>query len=86
MALILTYNEYIHSSQWAALRREALERDKFCRWCGSTQNLEGHHVKYLPRWYEGYRLVSDWEKDKLGNIATFCHDHHWIITDVNRRC
>jgi hypothetical protein len=43
----VTYEEYIASPRWVALRQEALARDGFqCRGCNTTEGLEVHHRCY----------------------------------------
>lgn len=32
------------SSSWAKIRAQHLEDEPFCQWCGSTKDLQVHHV------------------------------------------
>jgi 5-methylcytosine-specific restriction endonuclease McrA len=60
------YREYLKSSEWAVVRRLALEQaDNACRMCGSTQQLDVHH-----RTYE--RLGSE----RLADVVVLCHKCH----------
>lgn len=49
-------------------REEVLKRDGCCVKCGSTENLEAHHIKS----FAGHPL----DRFDLGNGTTLCHDCH----------
>lgn len=43
------YLKYLESGHWKSLKREALIRDGFkCSQCSSSENLQGHHKRYIP--------------------------------------
>ena len=76
----MTYEEYIASPAWAALRQEALARDGFrCRGCDTTENLEVHHRRY------GSPLGTE----TVDDLTTLCGGpegcHHAITTIIRRR-
>lgn len=64
------YLDYLESSHWKNLRREAFERDgwKCCR-CGSPSRLQGHHKKY------GKDLTKRTVKD-IETLCENCHNQH----------
>ncbi|MBF0345719.1 MAG: HNH endonuclease [Nitrospirae bacterium] len=62
-----TYYEYLKSPEWKALRLQALQRANFkCQRCASTNNLQGHHVRY-PKVYRN---------DHIDNIMIVCRQCH----------
>lgn len=76
----MTYEEYIASPRWAALRQEALTRDGFrCRGCNTTESLEVHHRSYPT--VLGTETVDD--------LTTLCGGpdgcHHALTTLIRRR-
>jgi len=52
--------------QWRRVREVVLARDRACVLCGSTQDLEVHHL--VPKWQGG--------TDSLDNLEARCHLHH----------
>ncbi len=71
---LISYDAYIRSEAWKALRRKAIERDEHrCRICDSVDDLEVHHRRYP----EG----GSWDTDCLDALTTLCHDCHVCITD-----
>jgi hypothetical protein len=76
----VTYEEYITSPRWAALRQEALARDGFrCRGCNTTEDLEVHHRCYPA--VLGTETIDD--------LTTLCGGsdgcHHALTTLIRRR-
>ena len=63
------YLEYIESFAWKSLRQEALQRDKTCRTCDSSNRLQVHHRKYPRRWRD----------DSVNNLIVLCYDCHKAI-------
>lgn len=64
----MTYDEYIKSDAWFALRTEARVRAGYaCELCGGPPD-EVHHKKY-PR---------DWKHDKLSNLIVLCRQCHGV--------
>ena len=61
-------SDYMHiSSKWLELRKECLERDKMqCTMCGSSFNLQVHHLRYPKVWGE----------EELHDLTTLCDDCH----------
>jgi len=68
----MTKQEYqveLNSPLWKARRLEILERDNHkCRFCGSTESLQVHHLEYENR-------LSAWsyEDNKLITLCGDCH-------------
>lgn len=62
------YKKYIHTPEWKALRKEALERDLHrCRLCNSTEKLNVHHRVYP---------TDGWQNDNVDNLTTLCNSCH----------
>lgn len=63
------------SSKWAKVRREHLDKNPFCIVCGSTDDLEVHHIEPFHERPE-LELVED-------NLCTLCesssHNCHFIF-------
>lgn len=71
----LSYQAYVLSGEWRALRAKALERDGGrCRLCDSAENLDVHHRRY-PR---GNR----WDLDSLDALTTLCRACHDLTTST----
>ena len=57
-----TYKQLLHTQEWKTKRTEILEKHNYrCDWCGTTENLQVHHKKYLK--YPNGQLVKPWEYD-----------------------
>ena len=54
------------SSHWPKVRKEHLEREPKCAWCGGTSNLEVHHVK-------PFHLHPELELEQ-SNLITLCEE------------
>ena len=70
----VSYQEQLRDHRWLVKRASVLKRDKYkCVLCGSTDNLQVHHTKYIKgrnAWeYPNYRLV------------TLCKDCHRKVHD-----
>lgn len=58
-------------SQWSKIRKEVLTSFPFCAACGTTKNLQVHHI--VP-----FRLTKDNSK---ANLVPLCLTHHrWVET------
>lgn len=57
------YNQYIQSKNWKKVRRK--QPNKSCDVCGTTKELELHHLTYK-------RLGHERQDD----LIWLCHDHH----------
>jgi len=64
-----------HGSRWERIRKEIIERDKVCRWCGAPRSSDGrslfvHHIDPRRRY-----LIVDManEKDNLVALCDKCH-------------
>lgn len=65
-----SYENYLRSSRWKALRSEALARDgKRCRLC-DARGSQVHHRRYAERW--GRETVDD--------LTTLCDDCHAMVS------
>ena len=57
-----TYEDYLTSDEWHAIREEAMDRDKWkCRLCGAKAE-QVHHHKY----------PGDWHDDEVANVISVC--------------
>jgi len=57
------YAKKLLDPRWKAKRREVIKRDRHrCFTCGSEENLEVHHQRYIrgrePWEYDGYDLIT----------------------------
>lgn len=59
------------SSSWASVRRNFVESNPDCAACGSTQNLNVHHIK-------PFHSHPELELDP-GNLITLCRKHHFQV-------
>ena len=60
------YASYIHSKEWKELRLEILFRDgNRCRYCGSNEKLEVHHLHY--------RNFKREKHEDLITVCALCH-------------
>jgi 5-methylcytosine-specific restriction protein A len=59
------------SGRWRRVRREHLEIEPDCAACGSSDDLEVHHI--LP-----FNEYPELELAR-GNLITLCREHHWLI-------
>lgn len=63
--------EYGRSGAWARVRAEHLRREPRCRVCGSSKDLEVHHI--LPYAQDpSLELLSS-------NLISCCHDCHFCV-------
>lgn len=71
-----SYQAYLRSARWAALRAEALDRDNYrCRFCDSAEDISVHHRRYPERW--GEETVED--------LTTTCRGCHAVLGWFRRR-
>jgi 5-methylcytosine-specific restriction endonuclease McrA len=62
----LSYELYLQSPEWAALRKKALSRwHHRCVICGSSFALEVHHITYKRPYF--HRLFA---------LLSLCREHH----------
>jgi hypothetical protein len=68
-----SYQEYLQSPEWAALKERASSREhfKYCWVCGSSEGIERHHTSY--KWLN---LLD------LRNVRPICRLHHQEIHDL----
>lgn len=67
------YLNYLHSDKWKEQRAKAFAHDgNMCAICGSTEHLEGHHIRYGLMGTE-----QDWLE-----VLTVCHDCHEKLEDI----
>ena len=68
------YAEYINSPEWRKKREERLKYDNYhCRACGSTEDLECHHVTY-----------DHFGDEPIEDLITLCKECHSAITNSIR--
>jgi hypothetical protein len=68
---IMPYKDFLKTDYWQKqVRPIIIERDKRCRTCGSTENLEVHHISYEHR--------GD-DINHLENLTLLCRGCHQII-------
>lgn len=66
-----SYEDYLRSSRWKALRNEAMARDNGrCRLCNRQNRLQVHHRVYPAQW--GGEAVDD--------LTTLCDDCHEMVS------
>lgn len=56
-------------SQWKKIRNTHVKRQPFCVMCGTTKNLEVHHI--IP-----FRITHD---NSYDNLVTLCSSHHKMV-------
>jgi hypothetical protein len=61
-------------AHWQRTRAAALERDRGCVLCGSTERLELHH-----------RTYERWGHEELGDVYVLCRGHHDLVTGHEMR-
>lgn len=67
------YLNYLHSDKWKEQRAKAFAHDgNMCAICGSTEHLDGHHIRYGLMGTE-----QDWLE-----VLTVCHDCHEKLEDI----
>lgn len=59
------------SSGWTKIRNEALKNNPRCTACGTSDNLEVHHI--VP-----YHIDPSLELD-INNLLTLCRNHHYTF-------
>jgi 5-methylcytosine-specific restriction endonuclease McrA len=63
-----TYQKFLNSPYWKMVRKEVLQRDKkMCTKCGSTADLQVHHLTYVNHGNEMYHL------EDLVTLCEICH-------------
>jgi len=70
---MVNYQKYIQSDKWKEKRERVIKERKCCEQCGSTENLQVHHLTYK-------RLGNEDDRD-LMLLCQNCHQH--IHTDKN---
>lgn len=68
---------FYSSTKWKRARQAALNRDATCTQCGTTQNLQVHHLTSLT---EAPELALD-----LDNLATLCASCHAKQSNATKR-
>ena len=69
-SISMNYKTYILSAEWKEKRRQQLKNQKLCQACGTTKNLQAHHMTYK-------RLGNE----KLKNLKTLCRACHFALHD-----
>ena len=70
------YKDAINSRKWEETRQALFERDGFkCRFCGCTENLQGHHILYHDE-------HGNPDFFNLDNLITLCAPCHEIVTNA----
>ena len=70
----MNYQQYIMTPAWKAKAAETKKRDgNRCKWCGSPDNLEVHHLSY-----------AHLGNERPNEIITLCHGCHTCATVYNR--
>lgn len=67
--LKMSYQEFLKSDYWYNVKLKAWKRKETygrCLFCGSTKNIELHHITY--KWI--------FTKDELRGIIALCREHH----------
>lgn len=64
-------------THWRHISGRALARDRRCRCCGVTHDLEVHHLTYA-------RFGAEWLED-LTVLCSDCHDAITAFINVKRR-
>lgn len=65
-AFLLEKQEYLGSEKWQKKRKKVFRRDDYmCSVCGTTERLEGHHIKY-----------SEVPNEPISHIVTLCRSCH----------
>ena len=63
------YKEFLKSTYWKQIKLVVLERDNYtCRGCGTTTQLEVHHLTYKNHLSEHKNL------DDLATLCRNCHE------------
>ena len=66
----MTYEEQLKDPRWYALRDKVLKQDGYtCRYCGSRENLQVHHMKYEPG-----KMAWEYPMDVLLTLCKRCHE------------
>ena len=62
------YKAYLRSNQWKGKRQLALDRDKCCQYCSSTEHLQVHHKTY-----------DNLFNEPLDDLVTLCRRCHLVV-------
>jgi hypothetical protein len=66
-----SYESLLHDSRWIVKRDEVIIRDaKRCRYCGLDNDLQVHHVFYIPG-----RLPWEYPLNLLVTLCRDCHEY-----------
>lgn len=64
------YKEQLKHPFWFKKRKEILKRDDYkCRLCGSKQNLQVHHIKYIND-----KMAWEYKNKYLITLCDVCHN------------
>lgn len=77
----ISYQEYLHTPRWQALRAAAIERfHRRCALCNSDKNLQVHHREYPE-------VLGQEEQEYLTVLCCHCHDlfHRYSKARIMRR-
>ena len=79
----LIMRDHYNKARFGGNKYKVFERDNHrCRKCGSTKNIEVHHIDG-----SGYKTVGDYRKsnNRMSNLLTVCHSCHTGITNKERK-
>lgn len=65
----MPYNAFLKTEYWKKVRKDAIARDKKCKKCGTTENLQVHHLSYK---YRGDEL------EHMCTVVTLCKSCHGV--------
>lgn len=69
--------DYYGTVAWESLRTDAMRRDQgVCVVCGTSNNLQVHHVRYPESFCIGRDKYINIETDSIENLVTLCEGHH----------
>ena len=57
---------YYYTDRWRAFRKKAIAYYKKCYVCGTTKNLQTHHLHY-----------RNWGNETLADVRLLCKHHHY---------
>lgn len=73
------YQIFLASTYWKNVRNSRLELDEFrCKYCGSSKQLQAHHVLYPQDWYQT-------TTDHLITLCRTCHEKQHGINGKSKK-
>ena len=77
--MTLLYKDYLKTDLWKENKEKAIKRDDYkCTRCGSTKNLEFHHINPKEKDITLSRSIYSWErtKNELKKCICVCANCH----------